>query len=351
MHHIPHDTLRGHAAAILEAAGMDPAKAAVTADVLVEGDMIGHDTHGVGLLPWYADALAQGGMAGTGEHEVVRDRGGAIFVWDGKSLPGAWLVSKALEQACARVADHGVVTATIRNSHHTCALAAFMRKVTDQGYVVRLSSSNPGARRMAPFGGTEPLLTPNPTAMGFPTAGDPILIDISCSITTVTMSQSLAAEGKRYPEAWALTADGQPTDDPKEFTERGGTLLPLGGQLKGYKGFSMAIGEEMLGQGLSGKGRANTAVGEFAQNVFLQVLDPEAFAGHDAFLEQSTWLAETCRATPAAQPGGSVRMPGDRAAAKRRAALADGVPVSDYRMDALCALASRLGVPALAVSA
>ncbi|WP_138466711.1 Ldh family oxidoreductase [Poseidonocella sp. HB161398] len=340
---VPKPLLEAHAASLLEAAGMAPGKAAATAEVLVEGDMIGHETHGVGLIPWYVTALAEGSMNGTGDHAVVSDHGGS-FVWDGASLPGAWLVSQALAEACRRAPEHGTVTVSIRNSHHTCALAAYLRKATEQGLIVRLSSSNPGARRMAPFGGTEALLTPNPTAIGFPTDGDPILIDISCSITTVTMSQTLAAEGRRYPEAWAQTADGQPSDDPKDFTERGGTLLPLGGTLKGYKGFAMAIAEELLSQGLSGKGRSNTQLGEFAQNVFLQVIDPEAFAGRAAFLEQSSFLAEACRANPVPEGQAPVRMPGDRAAAKRRAALEKGVEVSEPRLAALRALAAKFGL-------
>ena len=316
------------AQALLSAAGMDADKAAVTARVLVEGDMIGHETHGVGLLPWYLDSLADGTLRGSGTHEVVADRG-ASFVWDGRLLPGAWLLTRALEQAAERVAAHGVVTAAIRNAHHTCALSAYMRELTDRGLIVQLSVSNPAASRVAPYGGTRPLLTPNPIAAGFPTTGDPVLIDVSSSITTTTMTQTLARTGKRFPEDWALTAEGRPTDDPREVTERGGSLLPLGGALKGHKGYGLGLMVELLGQGLSGKGRANTAPGPLAQSAFLQVIDPEAFAGLDAFRAQSDWLADACRSNP---PGpateGAVRVPGDSAAHKRRQAQAQGVPVA-----------------------
>ncbi|MFD2815718.1 Ldh family oxidoreductase [Paracoccus aerius] len=161
---------------------------------------------------------------------------------------------------------------------------------------MQLSASNPAARRVAPYGGTQPILTPNPLAMGFPTSGDPILVDVSSSITTTTMTQLLAKKGERYPEPWGLTAEGQPTDDPKEITERGGTMMPLGGALKGHKGYGLALMVDLLGQGLSGKGRANTdAPGPLAQSAFLQVVDPDFFAGLDAFTEQSDWLANACR--------------------------------------------------------
>lgn len=344
MPRISDDELTTFACGLLTAAGLEPALARVTAEVLVEGDMIGHDTHGVGLLPWYIAEIGAGHMAVSGRHEVVSDRG-ATFVWDGRLLPGAWLLRQALDQAANRVAQHGVVTGAIRNCHHTCALSAFMRPLTDRGLIVQLSVSNPAAERVAPFGGTRPLLTPNPMAAGFPTSGDPVLVDVSASITTTTMTQTLAREGGRFPEPWVLTAEGHPSDDPREVTERGGTLMPLGGARKGHKGFGLALMVEMLGQGLSGKGRANSAApGPIAQSAFLQVIDPQAFAGIEAFVAQTDHLAAVCRANPPAAPSQPVRMPGDSAAAKRRQALTGGVPVDDAVWEKLVSLAGPAGV-------
>ena len=330
---------------LLTAAGMETDKAAITAEVLVEGDMIGHETHGLQLMHWYVEELASGNLNGTGSYDIVADKG-AGFVWDGRLLPGAWLLSQALDQACARVAHHGIVGAAIRNCHHTCALSAYMRKVTDRGLIVQISASNPAAARVAPYGGTKPVLTPNPIAMGFPTSGDPILVDVSSSITTTTMTQLLAKQGERYPEEWGLTAEGAPTDDPREITERGGSLMPLGGALKGHKGFGLALMVDLLGQGLSGKGRANTAApGPLAQSAFVQVIDPAFFAGLEAFTQQSDWLADACRTNPPAPwTKGPVRVPGDSASRKRRQALAQGVPVAENDLTRMSRHAQRLGV-------
>lgn len=334
------------ASALLVAAGMEADKASVTAEVLVEGDMIGHDTHGLQLMHWYIECLADGSLNGNGQHEVVTDRGSS-FVWDGQLLPGAWLISNAIAQACDRIADYGLVAAAIRNCHHTCALSAYMRKATDRGLIVQISVSNPAARRVAPYGGTDALLTPNPIATGFPTSRDPILIDVSCSITTTTMTQLLAKRGEHYPEDWGLTADGHPTSDPREITEAGGTMMPLGGVLKGHKGYGLGLMVDLLGQGLSGKGRADTEVpGRLAQSAFIQLIDPDFFAGRDAFVQQSDWTADACRANPPAPwNNGPVRVPGDNASARRREALAIGVPVAQNDLERMAKHAAQLGVP------
>lgn len=336
------DRLRHALGALLTAGGMDADKAPVVAEVLVEADMIGHTTHGTGLVAGYLDGLRNGELKGQGDIEVIADRG-ACITWDGRKLPGPWLVRRALDLACARVAQYGVVTVAIRNSHHTGALAAYMRRVTDQGYVVQMNCSTVSASRMAPFGGTEPVLTPNPQAYGFPTDGDPILIDISASITTTTMTRQLAAAGQRYPEAWGLTADGQPTDDPEDVVSRGGTLMPIGGARKGYKGFGMALAVDVLSQGLAGSGRAEQHE-PMTLSVFLQVLDPAAFSGREAFVTEASHTAGLCRDNRPAPGLGKVRVPGDGAAASRRRALAEGVEIDDAILDGLASRATALNV-------
>lgn len=329
-------------AGILNVGGLDAPKADVVAEYLVEGDMIGHSTHGVGLVEGYLDALARGEMNGSGEHEVLGDRGGCL-TWDGRMLPGAWLVTAAIDEALGRIGRFGMVAIAIGRSHHTGALASYLRRATDRGLIAQISCSTASAARMAPFGGTSPVLTPNPIAIGLPTNGDPILIDLSASISTTTMTQQLAAAGQRYPGAWALKRSGEPTDDPREVAERGGTLMPLGGELKGYKGFALALMTDILGQGLAGFGRADRP-GPMSLAVLVQLIDPAAFGGREAFLRQSTFTTDLCRSSPPAKAGGRIRLPGDSAAASRRAAQSAGVSVDGSVLDRLGARAAALGV-------
>ena len=121
---------------------MDADKAAIVAEMLVEADLIGHATHGSGLAAGYLDALASGEMNGAGSYEVVADRG-ACVTWRGNRLPGAWLVRQALDLACARVREYGVVTVAIGGSHHTGALAAYLRPGHRAGPHRRDSAARP----------------------------------------------------------------------------------------------------------------------------------------------------------------------------------------------------------------
>ena len=85
----------------------------------------------------------------------------------------------------------------------SCILAAYLPRATAKGCMAIISSSDPSQKSVAPFGGRQPLFTPDPVAVGIPTDGDPILVDTSASITTNNMGARLAREGRRFPGRWS----------------------------------------------------------------------------------------------------------------------------------------------------
>jgi LDH2 family malate/lactate/ureidoglycolate dehydrogenase len=227
-----------------------------------------------------------------------------------------------------------VVTCTIANGYHTGALATYLPRLTERGLMVILACSGPAASGVAPYGGTRGVFTPNPLAAGMPSGNDPILLDISCSITTIKRSTQVAKAGGRLPGAWVMDAQGQPTDDPAVLMRGEGSLLPVGGLDHGHKGYAMALLVESLTQGLSGYGRRDAPRGT-VMNTFLQVLDPAAFGGRSAFISETDWLIEACHTNPPRPGLHRVRVPGDEAMARQRAALTDGIALSQAILDGL----------------
>ncbi len=334
--------LQDFALNLFTAAGLTQTLAAPVARYLVEADLMGHDTHGLALAPWYLSDILDGHLRYDGGPRLLRDKGAAL-AWDGGHLPGAFLVVQAMDLAIDRARQFGTCTIAVGGAHHIGALAAYLHRATDLGLMASLASSSPNAASVAPFGGVSGVFTPNPVAHGIPTPKGPILIDISASITTNNMSQRLIREGRIYPAPWVLDADGSPSNDPAMLT-KGGTLLPTGGLDHGQKGYGMALQVEALTQALSGIGRADLPGGTTCAFT-VQVWDPEAFGGTEAFLRQTGWLAEACLATPPRPGGPPVRLPGQAALARKAAALADGVPLYPSILPALSDHAARLGVP------
>src|SRR3954462_6236899 len=141
-HHPSADSLTRFALHLLEAAGMPADKAAVVADVLVEGDLMGHTTHGLALLGPYLREIEAGTMRVEGDPEVIAESGAAL-TWDGRRLPGPWLVLQAMEAATGRARPQGPGPVVIRRSHHIASLASYHRRAAEQGVVLLLACSDP----------------------------------------------------------------------------------------------------------------------------------------------------------------------------------------------------------------
>jgi len=338
------DELASFAHALLARAGLRDDMARDVAMVLVDGDLLGHTTHGLALLAPYLADIDQGGMAKAGEPQVTSARP-AVETWDGQRLPGPWLTLRALDAAAKMAQTYGTGTIVIKRSHHIACLAAYLKRITDRKLMALLACSDPTVKSVAPFGGVSPVFTPNPLAAGIPTSGDPILLDISASYTTNGLTGRLYQAGEALAHPFIQDANGTPTRDPAVlFTEHKGTLLPLGGLEAGHKGFALALLIEAMTASLAAYGRADPPEG-WGATVFVQVLDPAAFGGSDGFVREIDWLAAACRsATP--RPGGPpVRLPGEGGLQRYRDQQARGVALYTAIMPSLVPWSEKLGVP------
>ena len=333
------------ATGLFTAAGMEADKASTVAELLVLTDRMGRRTHGLAMAPLYLTEIAKGTMATTGGPEIVRDAG-ATQVWDGGYLPGLWLVKSAIDSAIPRADQFGVACIAIRRSHHIGCLAALVKQAADRGYVALIANSDPAGARVAPYGGTEALYTPNPIAMGYPGRENPVLVDICASITTTSMTREKHAAGEMFDQPWLIDAEGRPTRDPAvlEHAEPRGSLLPVGGLDHGHKGFGLGVMIEALSQGLAGHGRAD-APKRWGGNVFLQVFAPDMFAGSAAFAQQMDHFSDKVRSNRPADPARPVRMPGDAAARSLSASDQSGITYDARTIAALSDWAAKLGCP------
>jgi L-lactate dehydrogenase len=323
------EDLVAFASALLTKSGLDGEKSRDVAEILVEGDLLGHTTHGLALLAPYLDDLEKGGMNQDGEPRVLADFPAAV-TWDGMKLPGPWLVRRAIDLAMQRARVNGTCSVVIRRSHHIACLEAYLKPVADAGFVVMLMCSDPGCKGVAPHGGKKDVYTPNPIAAAWPTNEEPVMMDISMSITSLGMAKRLANDGKKFAGKWAMDADGNSTDEAAP----NGPLLPIGGVDHGHKGYALGLLVETLTSGLCGFGRADDVSG-WSANVFLQIFDPALFGGRDQFVRQTEWIANACRQTPPRPGFDRVRLPGEAALARRQQQLQRGIELYPVVMSAL----------------
>ncbi|MFT3869979.1 MAG: Ldh family oxidoreductase [Nibricoccus sp.] len=328
---------------LLTNAGLEISKAAVVAEILVEGDLLGHSTHGLHQLGSYLADVRTGVMATSGEPRVVADFPAAV-TWDGMRLPGPWLTVKAFDLAMERARKNGTCSVAISRSHHIACLAAYLKRVADAGLMALLTCSDPQDRAVAAHGGRQGILSPNPISAAWPTDGEPVIIDISTSIASNGQTRRAHSEGRTFPSEWLVDSAGKPTKVPGAlFTQPPGALLPIGGVDHGHKGYALGLLVEALTSGLAGHGRADPKEG-WAACVFLQVFEPAAFGGAAAFIRQTQQMAEACRASAPREGFDRVRLPGESGLRRRETQLRDGVELYPTILPALKPWAEKLRV-------
>jgi len=341
---IPAASLNQFATALLLAAGLPDDKAFAVATVLVDGDLMGHTTHGLQLLAAYLADIERGAMTLAGDPQVLSSRA-ATQLWDGRRLPGPWLVLRALEHASRLAQEQGTGTIVIRRSHHIASLASYHRRAAEQGLLLLLTCSDPTSASVAPHGGIDAVFSPNPISAGFPTGGIPASVDISTSTTTLGMTTRLRQRGGKLPGPWLIDGQGRPTNDPGVLSgEPKGAILPLGGLDSGHKGYGLSLMVEALTGGLAGHGRADPGEG-WGATVFLQVIAPEAFAGLSAFERQLGEVARQCRASRPTVADQPVRLPGERGYRLAASQSETGVLLHEDILPALQPWAVRYGIP------
>lgn len=336
-------SLKKFAANLMIQAGIDPDKTDVIADILLEGDLMGHTTHGLQMLVPYLKSMEAGEMQLSGQCEIVRDTGNNLVI-DGHYLPGPWLICHALDMATERMAQHGVVTIAITRSHHIACLQAYLPRATSKDWMMTLMSSDPSVATVAPYGGKEALYTPNPIAVGIPTSDVPIMFDFCTSITSNGQCMRSNKEGNPLPGEWVQDVQGNPTNDPGAlFTHPPGTIYPLGGAEYGHKGFAFGLWVEMMTAALTGHGRSQKP-DKWGASVFLQLIDPAAFGGTEAFIRESDFFSKACRSTTPINPEQPVRLPGESAWRKRQEQLANGVKLHSGILESLTNWAQKWNV-------
>ena len=210
--------------------------------------------------------------------------------------------------------------------------------------LIALHCSDPNSSSVAPFGGLDPVFTPNPVSFGMPSSKQPIMVDVSTSATTNGMTNRLFNEKKLLPAAWVMDGHGKASADPAVlFAEPKGTILPLGGMDSGHKGYGLSLMVEAMTGGLAGHGRADPLEG-WGATVFLQIIDPQAFAGLKAFERQMDHVMARCKSSKPAQQGETVRLPGERGLQHKALSQQQGLQLYPSIMPALSSWAEKLQV-------
>jgi LDH2 family malate/lactate/ureidoglycolate dehydrogenase len=232
--------------------------ARITADVLVQANLRGIDSHGVARLARYVNGLRDGVMVAQPEEKVVVETPTTITLDAGAGL-GQPVSYRAMNTAIEKAREYGCGFATVRNSNHF-GIAGYYAMMALEQDMIGMSTTN-AAVLVVPTFGRNALYGTNPIALSVPAGEErPFVMDMATSTVPRGKLEVYHRQEKPLPLGWATDEKGLPTTDAERvldnFAKRaGGGLLPLGGageEFSGYKGYGMGLMVEILSAVLAG---------------------------------------------------------------------------------------------------
>ena len=329
---------------VLQAADASEEESEVVANLTVEAHLGGHDSHGTGSFARYIGEIREGNIVPGAPLDVVKEDDTRLTL-DGNWGFGQVIVSRATRMAIDKAAATGTCIATIRHCNHLGRLASYLRMAAEEGMVSMFMANSHGQRGLvAPWGGTAPRLGTNPMGIGFPTDGDPFILDMTTCVAAAGKVALSHTKREATPEGWLIDSGGTPTTNPEVlFEDPPGSLLPLGG-IAGHKGFGLGLAVEVLAGALSGAGCTRWESTRGGNAVFLMVTNIETFLPVEEFRSETQRLMDYVKSSPTASGVEQIQIPGELEARQREKHLRDGILIDENTWQELLSAADDVGL-------
>jgi LDH2 family malate/lactate/ureidoglycolate dehydrogenase len=354
---VPASQIRQQLESVFRAWGMSDAHASTTAEMMVETDLRGVDSHGISMLPTYDREFQAGRLNMRPVFKSVRESPATALI-DADASLGHPVSVHAMNRAVDKCLVSGVGVVAVFNSHHFGAAGCYSRIAAERGVIGMVTSATRGVT-MVPTFAAEPILGTNPIAFAAPARRNPpFQLDMATTTVAAGKVKVYKLNHKPLPQGWVVDGDGHTVTEPERafaqvFERPDGGITPLGGtrDAGSHKGYGLAVMVHILAGTLCGASfspiRNRTQGPSDPHNIghFFLAIDPRAFRGEGEFEDDLDAVIDVLRGAQRADPGQPVLVPGDPEMATREERLRAGVPVPDDLMDQLRTVAKGAGVP------
>lgn len=334
--------LRGLIMAIFAKAGSNAHECEIVTNHLLEANLRGHDSHGVGMVPAYIANALEGEMKLNHKPRTVLDQD-AMLIFDGELGLGQSMATYSVDEAIKRAKRTGTCVMALRNSHHIGRIGHWSEQCAAQGLVSLHFVNVVSKPSVAPFGGRAARLGTNPISIGIPRKNAlPVIVDFATSQLAVGKIRVAYNKGVSAPAGALIDSEGEPTTNPAAlFEEPYGALRSFGE----HKGWALAFACEALAAALSG---GKTQSGPKSRNaivnsLFSVVVSPEHMGTQDSYFSELEDFIRWVQLPPEGH-GPSVLLPGDPERQKRADRLKNGIPVDGTTFNQLLDTGKSVGL-------
>lgn len=315
--------------AIVAAAGSNATEAHRVADNLVTANLLGHDSHGIGMIPRYIDAVLEGGLSPNQHPKATLDTG-SLLALDGCQGYGQSIGHEAMQMAIERAKRAGSCIMTLGNAHHLGRIGHWAEMAVAEGLVSIHFVNVISHARVAPYGGRDARFGTNPCCIGVPLPGEaPFLLDYATSAVAQGKLRVAHNKGVSVPPGRLIDPQGNATTDPRyAVVPPFGAMLPFGE----HKGYGMAIACELLGGALTAGGTwhyEESSRQRVLNGMLTIVIDARQLGTGAAFEREARLFIDWLRKSPPAPGFDRVRLAGEPEREMRAKRTREGIPVDE----------------------
>ncbi|MBX2880001.1 MAG: Ldh family oxidoreductase [Granulosicoccus sp.] len=328
MVHYTSDSVYKFAHAVLGSFGCDSNEREIVARHLLDANLTGHDSHGVGMLPLYGEQVLDGNLI-PNQSPVLHPPEGAISIVDARFGFGHRIALLALDHAMQGIDQHKVAILALKNSGHVSRVGTYSEYCAGKGYVsihvVNVVGHQP---IVAPFGAAQSGFSTNPISAAIPikSKAKPLL-DLATSTVAFGKVRVASNNGEKMPPGCLVDENGCETTDPDPMAnDRRGSLAAFGA----HKGSGLGIMIELLAGALAGD---HTVTAQPAlprgvvNNMFSIIIDPGAMDSRESIEERCESFCEFIKSLKPADGIDEVLLPGEPEAISRTKRRANGIPI------------------------
>ena len=343
---------------VFKAYGVPEADAKICADVLLESDRRGIESHGCNRFkPIYLDRIKNGTLLPVTNCEIVKETPTTV-VMNANNGMGMVASHKMMEMLIEKAKVYGMAGGTIFNSTHY-GIAGYWTTMAEKAGMIGITGTN-ARPSIAPTFGVENMMGTNPLTFSLPTDEEfPFCIDCHTSIVQRGKIEYYAREGKPTPAGMVVTHDGGTLTDSeailKALVDGSAALAPLGGigdEMCGYKGYGYAAVVEILSAAFTGGSfmKALTGVSPegkpqmYGLGHFFFVVDPDAFMGQETFKKTAGNICRALRASQKAPGQERIYTAGEKEYLVWLERKDKGVPVNASVQQEMIELRDKLGL-------
>ncbi len=338
--------------------GVPAEDAALCADVLLESDRRGIESHGCNRFkPIYIDRIVAGILNPVTKIDVIKETPTTV-VLDANDGMGMVASKRAMEMIIEKARKYGMGMAAVRNSSHY-GIAGYWTSMAVKENMIGISGTN-ARPSIAPTFGVENMLGTNPLSFAMPTDEPfPFSLDCATSIIQNGKIEYYARIGHDTPAGCVIARDGSEMTDSEQILEyirsKRAALAPLGGigeSLGGYKGYGYATVVEILSaalqsgiflRALEGKNE-DGSIRPYHLGHFFIAIDTEAFMGAEAFKKTCGDILRDLRGSEKAPGHDRIYTAGEKEYLVWQERKDKGVPVGESVQREILEVRDKLGL-------